>query len=291
MPPPPSRPTRRTHADAPGSSHKDHQHDTEVCEVFNPAVTKETVKPVETVQETIAVDREVHQDHHQTRIQPVEDHVRHDDKHEHNVLPVEYRDQRHGKDAEIQRKLDTEVSPVLHAPQPAPLIVFSQARQFLDSSTTLETSHKKLSSSTMSGEHVHHHVHEKVQPVIEREVVQPTIIHTTVPIHERIEHEPTFHPATIQPKMTMEEFRNAGGTLTGRAEACDLFDGEPQIKENGGAGETHPNAYSRPTTGGLTGGAFRRGGTPLKTGGEEKLQDGASLREGSGIISPPIKAA
>jgi hypothetical protein len=105
------------------------------------------------------------------------------------------------------------------------------------------------SAGTIAGEHVHHHVHEQVQPVIEREVIQPSVIHTTVPIHERIEHAPTFHPATVQPRMTMEEYMKAGGTLDGKPEVRDLFEGEPQVRENGGAHQTHPNAYSNSASG------------------------------------------
>ena len=66
--------------------------------------------PRETIRETVVVDREVHHDHHQTRIQPIEDKVREAEKHEQNVLPIERREQRHGKDAEVQRKLEQEVS-------------------------------------------------------------------------------------------------------------------------------------------------------------------------------------
>lgn len=63
----------------------------------------------EAIEETIAVDREVHQDHHQLRIQPIEDKVHEIEKHEQNMLPIERREQRHGKDAEVQRKLEQEV--------------------------------------------------------------------------------------------------------------------------------------------------------------------------------------
>lgn len=163
----------------------------------------------------------------------------------------------------------------------------------------LPVAKEKVSTFTMSGEHIHHHVHEKVQPVIEREVIQSTVVHTTVPIHERIEYEPTFHPATVQPKMTMEEFRRAGGVLDGRAEICDTFKGEPQIKENGGAGQTHPNAYGfrgQNTTAGATAvlttttSAPRPSAVRMISGG-----DAARARElvrvrGDGIRTPPIGA-
>jgi hypothetical protein len=35
----------------------------------------------------------------------------------------------------------------------------------------------KLTTTT-----VHHHVHEHVQPVINKETVQPHVVHTTIPI-------------------------------------------------------------------------------------------------------------
>ncbi|KAI5842805.1 hypothetical protein BZA05DRAFT_477344 [Tricharina praecox] len=205
--------------------HRDHHHETVVCEDFKPAVTKETVVPVEVVKETVAIDREIHQDHHQIRIQPIEDHVRAAEKHEAKVLPVVHRETHHGKEAEIKRKLEEE------------------AQKFRSTTTVLPTTHEKVQVGTVQGEHIHHHVYEQVQPVIEREVIQPTVVHTTVPIHERIEYEPTFHPATVQPKMTMDEFLKAGGTLEGRGGVCESFAGEPQVRENGGAQQTYPNAH------------------------------------------------
>ena len=64
--------------------------------------------PVEVVKETVAIDREIHQDHHQVRIQPVEDHVREAERHEAKVLPVQHRETHHGKEAEIKRRLEEE---------------------------------------------------------------------------------------------------------------------------------------------------------------------------------------
>lgn len=114
-------------------------------------------------------------------------------------------------------------------------------------------------------------MHETVQPVIEREVIQPSIIHTTKPIHERIEHEPTLHPPTVQPKMTMEEFTAAGGSLEGKPEVRGFFEGEPEVKEGGGAQQTHPNARSmqretRTNTvrSGTPGGLERQGTPPIR---------------------------
>lgn len=120
-----------------------------------------------------------------------------------------------------------------------------QAQKFKSTKKILPTTKTTTSAETISGEHIHHHVHEQVQPVIEREVIQPTIIHTTVPIHERIDPGPTFHPATVQPTMTMEEFRRAGGTLEGRPEVRTVYDGEPVVKQDGGSQQTRAGSFSR----------------------------------------------
>lgn len=210
---------------------RDQQHNTEVREIFKPAVVKEVVKPVESETVTTAVDREIHRDHYQTRIQPVEDRVVTEERHHHKVLPVETIEKSHGKDHEIKARLQEE------------------ATRFRSTKEVLPTQHETVASGVVAGEHVHHHVHETIQPVIEREVIQPTVIHTTKPIHEKIEHEPIVHPPTVQPKMTLEEFQRAGGSLEGKPEIREVFEGEPQVKENGGAHRTHPIPRSGAMTG------------------------------------------
>lgn len=170
---------------------------------------------------------------------------------------------------------------------------------------------------TVVDEHHHHHVYETVQPVIEREIIQPIITHTTIPIHERIEKDPSFHPKTIQPVMTMDEFLHAGGTLEGRAERMDLFEGEPQVMENGGADQTHPNAWdtrghhidvragtetrvsgagmAQGVTSGERGGARRmeqpmRTASPLTAAERERVMQG-NTRTRSPLASPSLHTA
>jgi len=204
--------------------HRDQKHETEVREIFKPAVTKEVVHKKEIEEAVTAIDRELHQDHYQTRIQPIEDHVVLPEEHRHNVLPVEHREIKKVNEAEVKRKLEEE------------RLRFQSTRE------VLPTERAHVEGSAIAGEHAHHHVYEMIQPVIEREIIQPTVIHTTRPIHEKIIHEPTFHPPTIQPKMTLEEFKRAGGILDGGRETRDVFAGEPQVRENGGAHQTYPNA-------------------------------------------------
>merc|ERR1711959_700019 len=98
-----------------------------------PAVTEEHVKPQRHENVTKAVDREVHQDHHHTVVQPI--------KHK-EVL--------HGDDKKINTHLERE------------------AAQFKDTSTTHNTTHTTSTAPVAQGEHTHHHVHEHIQPVIQK---------------------------------------------------------------------------------------------------------------------------
>ena len=84
--------------------------DTEVREIVNPAITKETVIEENREQKVTAVDRELHQDHYQTRVQPVIDKKVLPEEHVHRTVPVEYREHKHNKREEIRRALEEEVS-------------------------------------------------------------------------------------------------------------------------------------------------------------------------------------
>lgn len=197
----------------------DRHSDTEVREIVKPAITKERI--IEENREVVvtAIDRELHQDHYQTRIQPIVDKQILPEEHHHRAVPVAVKEHKHHKEADIARALEHERT------------LFRSERE------VLPTKHISAGTETVVGEHHHHHVYETIQPVIEREVIKPVVTHTTVPVKEVIEKEPTFHPPTVQPVMTMEQFLKAGGSLEGRTERREIFTGEPQVVENGGADE------------------------------------------------------
>jgi len=54
----------------------------------------------------------------------------------------------------------------------------------------------------------HHHIHETIQPVVERETVAPTVVHQNVPVHEHITDRPIVHDQTVEPTLSMNEFRS-----------------------------------------------------------------------------------
>jgi len=158
-----------------------------------------------------AVDREVHQDHYHTTVQPVQHQEVLPEKHTHNMGAVQERQFEHDDVGQTKVKLE------------------SEAARFRDTSTTHETRHTTSAAPAVEGEHVHHHVHERVQPIVHKETVQPEVVHTTVPIHEVHKAESEHHGISTLPVKTLDEFKSGGGILTGgQKQAHESYEGDPR---------------------------------------------------------------
>ena len=72
-------------------------------------------------------------------------------------------------------------------------------------------------------------------------------MHTTVPIHEVHQNEAKHHAASALPAVSMADFKKQGGSLTGREERYDGFEGEPRAV--GGALGGHSTQATTGTTG------------------------------------------
>jgi len=193
-----------------GFLHHGNKHSVDIEQEARPAVVHERVAQRQHEDVTEAVDREVHQHHHQIHVQPIKDKVVEPEQHHHNVIAVEHRHKHHGKDHEVQETLAKHQAG------------FRDEREVLPTETS-------TSNRVVVGEHVHHHIHDVIQPVIERDVVQPHVVHTTIPIHEKIEHEPFIHKGNVLPTMTMDEFTRAGHSIDSvktKHEHID-YEGEP----------------------------------------------------------------
>ncbi|KAL8692718.1 MAG: hypothetical protein Q9218_002307 [Villophora microphyllina] len=190
--------------------HKAGHHDTTVHEKVAPAVVQENISKHRHEEVTTAIDREVHQDHFHTSVQPVLDREVLPERHEHNIVPVETKEHHHGDSAAIQARLEQERA------------------QFQSTRTMGGTKESHSVAPTIAGEHVHHHVHETIQPVVQKETIQPSVVHTTVPIHEVHHNEAKHHSASALPAVSMADFKKQGGSLTGREERYDGFEGEPR---------------------------------------------------------------
>jgi hypothetical protein len=211
---------------------KDGQSDTTVHERINPAAVHEHVVREQREDTQKVIDREVHQDHHHISVQPIVDQQQLPEQHKVQTAPTEHREIRHGDHSHAQAALEAERA------------------QFKDTRDVSPTRIVKTQGPTVTGEHVHHHVHETIQPVIEREVFQPTAVHTTIPVHETHINEAKHHTASTLPAVSLSEFEKQGGSLSGRSERTDAFAGAP-------------NAIGESRHGGAIGGPGAKGSTTI----------------------------
>lgn len=122
-------------------------HDTTVHEKVAPAVTHETIERRQHEQVQTAIDKEVHQDHYHTSVQPVIDQARLPEQHHHNIIPVEHRSFEHDNADQVRQRLEAERA------------------QFRDTQERVEGERTSSIAPVVAGEHIHHHVHETIQPV------------------------------------------------------------------------------------------------------------------------------
>jgi len=240
---------------------KSGHHDTTVHEKVAPAVTHESHQLQQHEQIQTAIDKEVHQDHYHTSIQPIKDREVLPEQHHHNLAAVEHRSFEHGNDAQVKERLAAE------------------AAQFRDQRTEVEAVHTKSIAPTIGGEHIHHHVHETIQPVVNKETIEPHVVHTTVPIHEVHHNAAQHHSASALPAVSMADFKKQGGVLTGREERYDGFEGEPRTvggAHSTGTGLTGAGLTGSSHTGSHTGTGLT--GSHTNTTGRETL--GERVREG-----------
>lgn len=222
-------------------------HDTTVHESVAPSVQKETVNEQKREEKQVVRDREVHQDHFHTSVQPVKDREILPEQHHHNLAGVEHRTHDHRNHSETKERLQNE------------------GAQFRNESVRAPAHHTTSTAvPEVAGEHVHHHVHETIQPVVHKETIEPHVVHTTVPVHETHYNTAQHHTASALPAVSMTDFKKQGGSLTGRDERHDHFVGEPRsIEQTAGNAMAHTGAgqHSSMTNDGVTGSGHHNGAT------------------------------
>merc|ERR1711964_653924 len=142
---------------------KSGHHDTTVHEKVAPAVKHETIERQKHEEYVSAIDKEVHQDHYHTTEQPIVDKEVLPTQHHQNIIPVEHRSYEHGNNDEVEAGLAKERAG------------YRDTVEKVEGATTREI------APVVAGEHKHHHVHETIQPVIQKETIEPHVTHTTVP--------------------------------------------------------------------------------------------------------------
>ncbi|KAK5663852.1 hypothetical protein OQA88_55 [Cercophora sp. LCS_1] len=204
--------------------------DTTLTEQVAPSVTHETVKPMQHEQIETAVDKEIHQDHHRRIVQPVKDQEILPEQHVHKAGKVINREFDHRDTEATERALRAESS------------------KYRNERTVEGTTYSQSHAPTVQGEQIHHHVTETVQPIIEKETIQPKVVHTTVPIHEVHHEQARDHGTTTMPAVSMDEFKRQGGTL-GSSQVEPSSSGIGSMGTSSTAKSTSPSASS--TTGNI----------------------------------------
>ena len=211
---------------------RDGKHTTTVDENVRAAVTDEHVRPHEHEEVVTAVDKEVHQDHHHTTVQPVtvkeklcvkcagllssmaNQCVTRPEEHSHRAIPVQHQTYEHGNKQDVQDFLE------------------SDANKYQDNSYTHEATYSTSTAPIVSGQRVHHHIHEHIQPVVQKETIAPRVVHTTIPVHETHQAAAVQHGTTTLPPKTLDEFTNDHGSLGGRhTHKVNEFEGCPTVDD------------------------------------------------------------
>lgn len=201
---------------------RDGKSDTTVYEGMAPGVTHEHIHNALHSEDQNVIDREHQQAHAHTSVQPVRDSAQGAITSEHNIAPTERRDISHGDESKIRQQIQGERNAY---------------RNTRDQGATTTTS---STNPTITGDHHHHHVSENIQPIVEKDIHQQHIVHTTKPVHE-VHHNQTMHHGTsVLPEISMDEFQRNGGTLNGRSERTDHFEGAPHAIDDS-RGATHNN--------------------------------------------------
>lgn len=143
-------------------------------------------------------------------MQPIADRVVGAEVHKHNTVAVEHREKTHEMGEGAKKALA------------------AQQAAYQNTQTVLPTNIERATVAAVGQDVTHHHVHETIQPVIQRETIQQEVIHTTIPVHEVIHEKPVVHEATVEPTLTMDQFLAKGGSLQGgETVAREVRAGEP----------------------------------------------------------------
>jgi len=132
-----------------------------------------------------------HQDHYHTTIQPLKDSEVLPEKHDH-TQETKSRDI-NLDDNEAKRKAEAD-------------------RAGFENTSEQKKFESKTKEPTLENEHVHHHLHETIQPVIEKEVIDPSVTHKRIDVKERIQEPSKHHGVTTNSAIPVEEFdKKLGG--------------------------------------------------------------------------------
>lgn len=66
----------------------------------------------------------------------------------------------------------------------------------------------------------HPYISLPVQPVVQRETVDPTVVHKTEAIHEKVEDAPIVHEVTTLPTISADKYAKNKSSIEGEGDHC-----------------------------------------------------------------------
>jgi len=235
---------------------------TDVTTDVEAPVTHETHHHHEREEVSQEVDRERHIHHYQERVQPLKEEDIRGEKHFDNVVGVQESERSSHNQGQVEAHLSK-----LHG-------------QHADAEEHVRHDREVLQGGVAGEqEHVHHHIHETVQPVIDKDIHHKKVVHTTIPVHEKIVEAPVMHETQYNPVLTTEEWEakmaKEGGKL---GQTHTLKEGQvPQTKSRDGGYEEFPGNQQGDTTGA---GRNYIGGSGNNTSGVDSTPRGVQSSSG-----------
>ncbi|KFY43294.1 hypothetical protein V494_02040 [Pseudogymnoascus sp. VKM F-4513 (FW-928)] len=160
--------------------------DTTLESEVSPAVEHKHVKKQHETREQTFVHKDKHQDHYHTTIQPLKDS---------ETLP-----EKHDRTQETRRRsINNDHSDAKKKAE--------AGRSGFKNTTDQEQFETKTKDPTQEDVHVHNHWHETVQPVIEKEVIDPSITHKRIDVEENIQEPAKYHGVTTNSAVSAAEFK------------------------------------------------------------------------------------
>ncbi|ELR03436.1 hypothetical protein VC83_07202 [Pseudogymnoascus destructans] len=161
------------------------EEDTTLESEVSPAVEHRHVKKQHETREQTFIHKDKHQDHYHTTIQPLKDS---------ETLP-----EKHDRTQETRRRSTNNDHSDAKKKAEA-------GRSGFKNTTDQEQFETKTKEPTQEDVHIHNHWHETVQPVIEKEVIDPSITHRRIDMEQSIQEPAKYHGVTTNAAVSAEEF-------------------------------------------------------------------------------------
>jgi hypothetical protein len=150
------------------------------------------------------------------------------EQHHVNVIPVELRSYEHGSKDEINASFAKERAGYIDTTQKIEGQTTREIAQFSLANTSITTSTKPFSLSSTRVCKLAYLNNSLFVLISIIETIEPHVVHTTIPIQEVHHNTAKHHSASALPAVSMSDFKQQWGGLTGREGRQDGFVGEPK---------------------------------------------------------------